>query len=87
MTLPLHFETVGPAGFEPATNAFRFVSVSRLPGLYLHHGPSRFRWWPSSLYTFLSCSGLARDYLASCWASPNLTTDTGRISLAGHTRV
>ena len=45
---------MGPAGVEPATNAFRFVLVSQLPGLSLHHGGRpRFRWWPSSLYTFL----------------------------------
>src|SRR5581483_8648303 len=42
---------MGPAGVEPATNAFRFVLVSQLPGLSLHHDLC-FRWWSSSLYTF-----------------------------------
>ena len=45
------------AGVEPTTSAFWFVPVSWLPGLSLHHSddlPFRFRWQPSSLYTFLT---------------------------------
>ncbi len=41
------------AGVEPTTSAFRFVLVSQLPGLSLHRS-FRFRWQPSSLYTFLT---------------------------------
>ena len=42
---------VGPPGLEPGTKGFRFVQLSLLPGLCLHHS-FRLRWVPSSLYTF-----------------------------------
>ncbi len=42
---------VGPPGLEPGTKGFRFVQLSLLPGLCLHHSLRR-RWVPSSLYTF-----------------------------------
>jgi hypothetical protein len=44
---------VGPPGLEPGTKGFRFVQLSLLPGLCLHHSLRR-RWVPSSLYTFRS---------------------------------
>lgn len=45
------FKVVGPPGLEPGTKGFRFVQLSLLPGLCLHHSLRR-RWVPSSLYTF-----------------------------------
>ncbi len=45
---------VGPRGLEPRTKGFRFVLLSQLPGLCLHHMLYALRWVPSSLYTFNS---------------------------------
>ena len=42
---------VGREWFEHSTKGFRFAWLSPLPGLCLHHC-LRFRWVPSSLYTF-----------------------------------
>jgi len=42
---------MGLLGFEPRTKGFGLVYFSVLAGLCLHRG-SRFRWVPSSLYTF-----------------------------------
>jgi hypothetical protein len=57
---------VGPPGLEPGTKGFRFVQLSLLPGLCLHHSLRR-RWVPSSLYTFKVIAH--PDYEQQCWCS------------------
>ena len=73
---------VSRAGLEPATSGFGFVSVSRLPRLYLHHVRCRTKVAAVQSLHLPASAGLARDCpRLDVRVSPTLTAFTRQVSL------